>query len=242
MQSFPPQARKVGCFRPLRPLRPAAQVNYLVAPFPRKRHQRLFLTSRFPYGVAWTTHPTLPDAPDALVLLAPWSKSDIPDEVLVPTPLPPSLVPSQSARLPAPSRPQPDAFIWHYVALSSIAAAAIRTATSLDCSPRYASKAAFPLLSSHLPRSRPSSCTAEKAVGGVYLSRVSSDAPDAFSTLSMPTSLEYSIQRAQRSGVPLAARGDHLQHDSARDPPYDLDLATDALRFCYALLLDTTPA
>ncbi|KAJ7687338.1 hypothetical protein B0H14DRAFT_3055575, partial [Mycena olivaceomarginata] len=75
------------------------------------------------------------------------------------------------ACLPAPPRPRPDAFIWHYMAPSSIAAAAIWTATSLDCPPRYASKAAFPipLLSSHLPGSRPSSCTAEKGVGGVYL-------------------------------------------------------------------------
>ncbi|KAJ7846836.1 hypothetical protein B0H14DRAFT_3867590 [Mycena olivaceomarginata] len=72
------------------------------------------------------------------------------------------------ARLPAPPRPRPDAFIWHGAVLH-------RCRGDQDCHvarlPRYASNAAFPipLLSSHLPGSRPSSCTAEKAVGGVYL-------------------------------------------------------------------------
>ncbi|KAJ7846846.1 hypothetical protein B0H14DRAFT_3867595 [Mycena olivaceomarginata] len=156
-----------------------------------------------PYGVAWTTHPTLPDAPDALVLhalLAPWSKSDIPDEVRPIVPTPPrcrlllrllNLCLERGFPNPTPIL----SFAW-------------KQALVLHC-----------------------------REGGwrVYLSRASSDGPDAFSTLSMPASLEYSIRRAQGPGVLLAARGG--------PSTADLELATDALyRFCYALALDTTPS
>ncbi|KAJ7848847.1 hypothetical protein B0H14DRAFT_3867106 [Mycena olivaceomarginata] len=96
---------------------------------------------------------------------------------------------NQHARLPAPPRPRPDAFIWHCVAPSSIAAAAIRTAT-------------------------PSSCTAEKAVGGVYLRVVP---------------LRTAPTPSPRCRCPPRWSVAYDHHNSARDPPHDLELATDVL-------------
>jgi hypothetical protein len=88
---------------------PACCPNYLVAPFPRKRHRRLFLMSAraFSRSVRRSTHPTLPDAPESLVLHAvpaeqirysrrsPPDSSDSPDAA--------TFAPSQSTR--PPSRP-----------------------------------------------------------------------------------------------------------------------------------------
>ncbi|KAJ7863531.1 hypothetical protein B0H14DRAFT_3862874 [Mycena olivaceomarginata] len=123
------------------------------------------------------------------------SKSDIPAEVRPIVPTPPAFSsPSQSTR--PPSRPTAPSARRVYLALRG--AVLHRCRGDQDCHvarlpPRYASNQSHscPLI---CLEADPRSALLRRRLEGVLESRASSDGPDAFSTLSIPASLERSIR------------------------------------------------